>query len=132
MIGCVTVTVTKGGGGLVFKFQYLTDITSEWPIIQIMTYDYHGYWDGPLLDKRTGHNSPLYALPSEEDPADLWHGLNTDFSMKYWVAGGARKDQLLMGEWLKLILLVHAPLRHLWLLLSDKMPCTSGFVTCHL
>ena len=64
-----------------------------------MTYDYHGYWDGPLLDKRTGHNSPLYALPSEEDPADLWHGLNTDFSMKYWVAGGARKDQLLMGKW---------------------------------
>ena len=67
-------------------------------LIQIMTYDYHGYWDGPLLDKRTGHNSPLYALPSEEDPEDLWHGLNTDFSMKYWVAGGARKDQLLMGK----------------------------------
>ena len=72
-----------------------------------MTYDYHGYWDGPLLDKRTGHNSPLYALPSEEDPADLWHGLNTDFSMKYWVAGGARKDQLLMGEWLSWLLLIY-------------------------
>ena len=86
-----------------------------------MTYDYHGYWDGPLLDKRTGHNSPLYALPSEEDPEDLWHGLNTDFSMKYWVAGGARKDQLLMGEWLNLVLL------------RDKISRKSGFLTtCHL
>ena len=68
-------------------------------LIQIMTYDYHGYWDGPHLDKRTGHNSPLYALPNEEDPKDPWYGLNTDFSMKYWVAGGARKDQLLMGAY---------------------------------
>ncbi len=65
--------------------------------IQVMTYDYHGYFEGPNLDIRTGHNSPLYPLPEENNADHDWHGLNTEFSMQYYLDGGATKDQLLLG-----------------------------------
>lgn len=66
--------------------------------IQVMTYDYHGWFEGPGLDIHTGHNSPLYPLPEEVENGTDWHGLSTDFSMQYWLDGGATKDQLLLGE----------------------------------
>ena len=46
-------------------------------LINVMTYDYHGYWD-----KTTGHISPL--LQAEE-------------SMEYWASLGAERRKLVMG-----------------------------------
>ncbi|XP_040565645.1 acidic mammalian chitinase [Lepeophtheirus salmonis] len=62
--------------------------------INVMTYDYHGWWGGHHF---TGHNSPLYALPEEQDPSHPAHNLNANFSMNYYAMKGAPKDKLLMG-----------------------------------
>lgn len=63
--------------------------------INVMTYDYHGWWDGHTF---TGHNSPMYALDEEVgDDEHPGYRMNSDYSMKYWIDGGARRDQLLLG-----------------------------------
>ena len=56
-------------------------------IINVMTYDYHGYWDTV-----TGHISPL--TQSEEDSS---HQFNTESSLEYWVSLGAAREKLVMG-----------------------------------
>ena len=37
-------------------------------MINVMTYDYHGFWDG-----RTGHHSPLYASEGEEGDIEYYN-----------------------------------------------------------
>ena len=56
-------------------------------IINVMTYDYHGYWDTV-----TGHISPL--LQSEEETSDHF---NTEQSMEYWASLGAARGKLVVG-----------------------------------
>jgi len=60
--------------------------------INVMTYDFHGPWE-----HFTGENSPLYAMPEENDPDHPGHNLNTDFAMKYWIEKGAEPSKLLLG-----------------------------------
>ncbi|CAB4066609.1 E3.2.1.14 [Lepeophtheirus salmonis] len=64
-------------------------------LINVMTYDYHGWWPGHTF---TGHNSPLYGLPEEE--TNITHPgyhFNSNYSMNYYVQNGAPKEKLLMG-----------------------------------
>lgn len=55
--------------------------------IGVMTYDYHGHWD-----KRTGHVAPL-AFHSEADVAYF----NTEYTLNYWIRGGADAAKIIMG-----------------------------------
>ncbi|KAJ8871793.1 hypothetical protein PR048_028133 [Dryococelus australis] len=55
--------------------------------INVMTYDFHGSWDGV-----TGQNAPLYA--SEAD-TDLY--LNVDAAVSYWLSLGADPAKLVLG-----------------------------------
>ncbi|ENN70443.1 hypothetical protein YQE_12947, partial [Dendroctonus ponderosae] len=55
--------------------------------ISVMTYDYHGAWEG-----RTGHVSPLY-----HQPLDKYPQYNTNFTMEYLVSKGAPRGKLLLG-----------------------------------
>ena len=55
-------------------------------IINVMTYDYHGYWD-----RQTGHVSPLYSAPGSGD------NFNSNFSLNYWAQLGADKEKLVLG-----------------------------------
>ncbi|XP_046577671.1 chitinase-3-like protein 1 isoform X5 [Haliotis rubra] len=57
--------------------------------INIMTYDLHGGWDNI-----TGHNSPLYADPSETGDQAY---LNVDWAARYWESLGLPKDKLVLG-----------------------------------
>ena len=59
-----------------------------------MTYDYHGWFEGDF--PWTGHNSPLYSTPEEEEEEDLYT-LNTDWSVDYWLQGGADPTKILLG-----------------------------------
>lgn len=63
--------------------------------INLMSYDYHGWFPNHSY---TGHNSPLYAMPEEMDPYHPGYQMNTDFSVQYWLDGGAKKEQLLLGK----------------------------------
>ncbi|KAM9369467.1 acidic mammalian chitinase isoform 3-T3 [Phaethornis superciliosus] len=57
--------------------------------IHVMTYDFHGSWDG-----RTGENSPLYTGPA--DSGDLIY-FNVQYAMNYWRDNGAPAEKLLVG-----------------------------------
>ncbi|KFW08119.1 Acidic mammalian chitinase, partial [Eurypyga helias] len=57
--------------------------------IHVMTYDFHGSWDG-----FTGENSPLYKGPA--DTGDLVY-FNVDYAMNYWKNNGAPAEKLLVG-----------------------------------
>ena len=55
--------------------------------ISVMTYDYHGAFDG-----YTGHNAPLY---SREDDADLT--FNVAFEINFWLDKGVPPEKIIMG-----------------------------------
>lgn len=58
-------------------------------IINLMAYDYHGTWE-----RFTGHNAPLYPRPEESIEQ---RQLNVNFSVNYWLNGGAPADKLVLG-----------------------------------
>jgi len=62
--------------------------------INLMSYDYHGWWDGHHF---TGHNSPLFGNPEEEQEDSPGYHFNIDFSVNYWLEKGAKRSQLLVG-----------------------------------
>ena len=55
--------------------------------INVMSYDYHGYWEG-----RTGHVAPLYRGSDEQ----LVH-MNANFSLIHWLEKGVPSYKLIMG-----------------------------------
>jgi len=63
-------------------------------LINVMTYDYHGWWEGHAY---TGHNSPLYGSPEEEDVESPGYGSNVNFTINYYLDAGAKRSQLLVG-----------------------------------
>ncbi|KAK2885731.1 hypothetical protein QQF64_020835 [Cirrhinus molitorella] len=67
----------------------IAEIAKYLDFINVMTYDFHGSWEGV-----TGHNSPLY--PGSGDTGDSIY-LNTDFAMKYWKDQGTPVEKLRMG-----------------------------------
>ncbi|XP_005113563.3 acidic mammalian chitinase-like [Aplysia californica] len=54
-----------------------------------MTYDFHGSWD-----KKTGHNSPLYAHPGD---TGIQANYNIDSAIKYYIQHGAPKEKINVG-----------------------------------
>lgn len=56
--------------------------------LNLMTYDYHGSWDG-----RTGHVSPLRFVP--ESGADPTY--NTEWGVNYWIQQGFPREKIMMG-----------------------------------
>nr|XP_048299352.1 acidic mammalian chitinase-like [Myodes glareolus] len=57
--------------------------------IHVMTYDFHGSWDG-----YTGENSPLYKYPTDTGSNAY---LNVDYAMNYWKNNGAPAEKLIVG-----------------------------------
>ncbi|XP_071446319.1 probable chitinase 10 [Hetaerina americana] len=55
--------------------------------LSVMTYDYHGSWDG-----QTGHVSPLYYRQGDSQPH-----YNTNYTLELLVSMGAARDKLIMG-----------------------------------
>ncbi|XP_050304967.1 probable chitinase 10 isoform X2 [Anthonomus grandis grandis] len=55
--------------------------------MSVMTYDYHGAWEG-----KTGHVSPLYQQPTDKYPQ-----YNTNYTMEYLVSKGAPRGKLLVS-----------------------------------
>lgn len=65
----------------------LTSLGSALDFMSVMTYDYHGSWEG-----QTGHVSPLYHQTSDKHSQ-----YNTNYTMEYLVSKGAPRQKLLMG-----------------------------------
>ncbi|XP_041836519.1 chitinase, acidic.1 [Melanotaenia boesemani] len=64
-------------------------LAPHFDFINIMTYDFHGHWEGV-----TGHNSPLYR--SSLDTGTHFH-YNINSSISYWISLGAPAEKLLLG-----------------------------------
>uniref|UniRef100_A0A4W6EA68 GH18 domain-containing protein n=1 Tax=Lates calcarifer TaxID=8187 RepID=A0A4W6EA68_LATCA len=60
------------------KAYEVNKISPHFDFINVMTYDFHGHWEGA-----TGHNSPLYR--------------SSNSSLSYWLALGAPAEKLLLG-----------------------------------
>ncbi|XP_017486088.1 PREDICTED: probable chitinase 3 [Rhagoletis zephyria] len=65
----------------------LAEISKIVDYMTVMTYDYHGAWEG-----RTGHVSPLYGRKGDRYPQ-----YNTDYAMQLLVKSGAKREKLIMG-----------------------------------
>ncbi|XP_023243664.1 probable chitinase 10 [Centruroides sculpturatus] len=55
--------------------------------INIMTYDFHGGYDG-----KTGHHAQMYPRPGDVNPA-----YNVETAMQHWASKGAPKEKLILG-----------------------------------
>lgn len=53
--------------------------------IAVMTYDYHGQWD-----KKTGHVSPMYGHPDDDNPA-----FNTVYILTFDLQGVSAKPEVI-------------------------------------
>ncbi|GAB0096498.1 Probable chitinase 10 [Sergentomyia squamirostris] len=80
--------VSLSGYSEVIKEAYdLKSLSQSADFMPVMTYDYHGAWEG-----KTGHVSPLYARPGDRFPQ-----YNTDYTMQELVKMGAYREKLIMG-----------------------------------
>ncbi|XP_060530054.1 probable chitinase 10 [Cylas formicarius] len=65
----------------------LATLSNILDFISVMTYDYHGFWEG-----KTGNIAPLYYSSSDSYPQ-----YNVNYTMEYLVSKGAIREKLLMG-----------------------------------
>nr|XP_033321130.1 acidic mammalian chitinase-like [Megalopta genalis] len=65
----------------------IREVAAQLSFINVMTYDFNGYWSG-----YTGMNSPLYASPKDGD-----NQLNVNASIHYWLSQGAPANKIIVG-----------------------------------
>lgn len=68
----------------------IPEMNKHLDLINLMTYDMHGYWEG-----RTGCNAPLHA--TEEDAQLGGYPLSVSWAVDYWIQAGASPQKLTMG-----------------------------------
>lgn len=69
-------------------------ISQYFDFINVMTYDYHGWWPQVF----TGHNSPLYPRPEDNvDDSHPGYFFNVFDSVNFWISQGAPKEKIVMG-----------------------------------
>ncbi|RXG60402.1 putative chitinase 3 [Armadillidium vulgare] len=82
------VTAAVSGGHTIIDTSYdIPSLSTYLDHINVMTYDYHGYFDG-----QTGHVSPLYVHSGDVDTL-----FNTDSSITQWIDKGADPLKVIMG-----------------------------------
>ncbi|XP_078034702.1 endochitinase-like [Augochlora pura] len=69
----------------------IREVAEQLDFINVMTYDFNGYWNG-----YTGMNSPLYASVRDSRDSYDWQ-LNINSSIHYWLNQGAPAHKLILG-----------------------------------
>lgn len=85
----LTIAVSAGKETIDLSYD-IPGLSAAVDYVNLMTYDFHGSWDG-----FTHANSPLMAHPQDQD-----HGLeflNVDFAVQYWLEGGCPPEKLVLG-----------------------------------
>ncbi|NWY15766.1 CHIA chitinase, partial [Aphelocoma coerulescens] len=87
----VTAAVAAGLSTIQAGYE-IAEIGKYLDYIHVMTYDFHGPWDGS-----TGENSPLFSSGSTLSPGldPCW--LLQEYAMNYWKNNGAPAEKLLVG-----------------------------------
>lgn len=84
----LTAAVSAGKGTIDTAYD-IPQVSRYLDFINLMTYDFHGAWE-----TFTGHNSPLYALPTETPEQQI---LNMNYSVNYWISKGAPREKIILG-----------------------------------
>ncbi|NXX96768.1 CHIA chitinase, partial [Centropus bengalensis] len=84
----VTAAVAAGLSNIQTGYQ-IAELGKYLDYFHVMTYDYHGSWDG-----QTGENSPLFKGPSDTG-GNIY--FNIDYTMNYWKSNGAPAEKLVIG-----------------------------------
>ncbi|XP_069488690.1 acidic mammalian chitinase-like [Ambystoma mexicanum] len=84
----VTAAVS-GGKGTIDTGYEIAKIGKILDFISVMTYDFHGDWDGT-----TGHHSPLHKGVNDYGGYAYF---NCEYAMNYWKQKGAPAEKLVMG-----------------------------------
>ncbi|XP_078575405.1 putative chitinase 10 [Branchiostoma floridae x Branchiostoma japonicum] len=83
------LTATVAGGKAIRKAYDIPEISKHLDFMNVMTYDFHGFWD-----RVTGLSSPLFAARAERGPAAK---RNMAASIQQWLDGGAPAGKLTVG-----------------------------------
>jgi len=67
----------------------IPEMSNALDFINVMTYDFHGAWE-----KGAGHNSPLYAAPTD---TGVIADYNIDTAIKFYISQGADPQKLNLG-----------------------------------
>lgn len=82
------ITVAVGADPAMIGVSYNVPAMNQYlDYINLMTYDFNGSWNG-----RTGINAPLYPHST-----DYNRNLNSDASVRAWIAAGASRAKLFLG-----------------------------------
>jgi len=67
--------------------------------VNLMSYDFHGYWDDGRWDHRnfTGHNSPLITRKEENDPNHPGYKYNQYDGVDLWLSLGGKPEKMVLG-----------------------------------
>ncbi|GIY59439.1 chitotriosidase-1 [Caerostris darwini] len=87
--GLLLTAAVSAGKNTIDKAYDVPSVSRYLDFINLMAYDFHGGWD-PV----TGHNSPMYARPNENDEQKT---LNVDYAVRYWLNKGCPADKLILG-----------------------------------
>lgn len=71
-------------------------ISKSFDIMNIMTYDYHGWWENNS-HPFTGHNAPLYGRDEEDFEDHPGYYFSVFDTLNYYIQKGAPKEKLAMG-----------------------------------
>merc|ERR1712055_482199 len=71
-------------------------ISKAFDYMNIMTYDYHGWWENNS-HPFTGHNAPLYGREEEEWEESPGYMFSVFDTLKIWMDAGAPAEKILMG-----------------------------------
>ncbi|GFT33597.1 chitotriosidase-1 [Trichonephila clavipes] len=87
--GLLLTAAVSAGQNTIDQAYDIPAVAKYLDFINLMAYDFHGGWD-----KMTGHNSPLYARPEEDESQKT---LNIDYAVNYWLKKGAPAEKLILG-----------------------------------
>ncbi|CAD6225809.1 GSCOCT00005737001.2-RA-CDS [Cotesia congregata] len=71
------------------KSYEIVEISKYLDFINLMAYDFHGFWD-----HKTGHNAPLFAAPGDSEDLQKF---TSEAAVNYWLSKGAPREKLILG-----------------------------------
>ncbi len=75
------------------------ELMKHFDFVNLMTYDYHGYWDDGRIDHRnfTGHNSPLITREEENGADHPGYKYNVFDGVDLWFENGGLAEKMVLG-----------------------------------
>jgi len=94
--GLLFTAALSPGKTTIEKAYDIPRISKTFDFMNVMTYDYHGWWENNS-HPFTGHNAPLHGRVEEEWEESPGYMFSVFDTLKIWMDAGAPAEKLLMG-----------------------------------